>query len=281
MGKFDGVLLACDFDNTLVYTEPALMAGEPIPPLSPGNREALAYFNAQGGHFSVATGRALAALREFAPGLPLSAPCVICNGAALYDFARDEYLDCDLLDETALRRGQALLDEFPTLAVEAYHIGNVVHAVRPNEYVRRHEHLTHVGTEEKSSLLDVPLPLGKFIFEDDHEILLTARRRMTEWGWDADYEIVFSRDNLLEVTAKGANKGGMVLRLAERLGIARQDICCMGDEANDLSMLRAAGQAFAPANASAAVKAVSTVVSHAQEDAVADVVAILDKKYPR
>ena len=173
----------------------------------------------------------------------------------------------------------ALLDDFPTLAVEAYHIGNVVHAVRPNEYVRRHEHLTHVGTEEKPSLLEVPLPLGKFIFEDDHATLQAARRRMTEWGWDADYEIVFSRDNLLEVTAKGANKGGMVLRLAERLGIAREDVCCMGDEANDLSMLRAAGHAFAPANGTDAVKAVSTVVSHAESRAVADVVDLLDRLY--
>ena len=279
MGKFDRVLLACDFDNTLVYTEPALVAGEPLPSLTAENREALESFTAQGGHFAVATGRALAAFQAIAPGLPINTPCVLCNGAALYDFTRGEYLDCNLLDEAALRRGQALLDDFPTLAVEAYHIGNVVHAVRPNEYVRRHEHLTHVGTEEKPSLLEVPLPLGKFIFEDDHATLQAARRRMTEWGWDADYEIVFSRDNLLEVTAKGANKGGMVLRLAERLGIAREDVCCMGDEANDLSMLRAAGHAFAPANGTDAVKAVSTVVSHAQGPAVADVVAILDRLY--
>ncbi len=279
MGKFDRVLLACDFDNTLVYTEPALVAGEPLPSLTAENRAALESFTAQGGHFAVATGRALAAFQAIAPGLPINTPCVLCNGAALYDFARGEYLDCNLLDEAALRRGQALLDDFPTLAVEAYHIGNVVHAVRPNEYVRRHEHLTHVGTEEKPSLLEVPLPLGKFIFEDDHATLQAARRRMTEWGWDADYEIVFSRDNLLEVTAKGANKGGMVLRLAERLGIAREDVCCMGDEANDLSMLRAAGHAFAPANGTDAVKAVSTVVSHAESRAVADVVDLLDQLY--
>ena len=255
------------------------MAGEPLPSLTAENREALESFTAQGGHFAVATGRALAAFQAIAPELPINTPCVLCNGAALYDFARGEYLDCNLLDEAALRRGQALLDDFPTLAVEAYHIGNVVHAVRPNEYVRRHEHLTHVGTEEKPSLLEVPLPLGKFIFEDDHATLQAARRRMTEWGWDADYEIVFSRDNLLEVTAKGANKGGMVLRLAERLGIAREDVCCMGDEANDLSMLRAAGHAFAPANGTDAVKAVSTVVSHAESRAVADVVDLLDRLY--
>ena len=42
MGKFDGVLLASDFDNTLLYTEEALRTGGPVPPLPERNREALA-----------------------------------------------------------------------------------------------------------------------------------------------------------------------------------------------------------------------------------------------
>ncbi|MBD9118889.1 MAG: hydrolase, partial [Clostridiales bacterium] len=86
MGKFDGVLLLSDFDNTLVYTEPALVAGEPLLSLTAENREALESFTAQGGHFAVATGRALAAFQAIAPGLPINTPCVLCNGAALYDF---------------------------------------------------------------------------------------------------------------------------------------------------------------------------------------------------
>ena len=44
MGKFDGVLLASDFDNTLVYTEDALQNGEAVPPLPERNRQALEYF---------------------------------------------------------------------------------------------------------------------------------------------------------------------------------------------------------------------------------------------
>ena len=43
MGRFDGVLLASDFDNTLIYTEDALLRGEPIPPLPERNRQALTY----------------------------------------------------------------------------------------------------------------------------------------------------------------------------------------------------------------------------------------------
>ena len=60
MGKFTGILLASDFDNTLVYTEEALRTGRPVPPMPERNREALEYFMAEGGRFSIATGRATA-----------------------------------------------------------------------------------------------------------------------------------------------------------------------------------------------------------------------------
>ena len=58
MGKFTGVLIASDFDNTLVYTEEALQKCVDMPPVSDENRAAIEYFMANGGIFSVATGRA-------------------------------------------------------------------------------------------------------------------------------------------------------------------------------------------------------------------------------
>ena len=93
MGKFTGVLLASDFDNTLIYTEEALRTGAPVPPLPERNREALVYFMAQGGRFAVSTGRALAAFLKYAELVPMNAPGVVCNGAALYDFQTGEYLE--------------------------------------------------------------------------------------------------------------------------------------------------------------------------------------------
>lgn len=44
MGKFDGVLLASDFDNTILNTERPRRTGCPIPPISQRNVEALRYF---------------------------------------------------------------------------------------------------------------------------------------------------------------------------------------------------------------------------------------------
>lgn len=58
MGKFDDVLLASDFDNTILNTERPRRTGGPIPPVSQGNLTAIRYFMAEGGRFAVATGRA-------------------------------------------------------------------------------------------------------------------------------------------------------------------------------------------------------------------------------
>ena len=251
-----------------------------MPDLSSRNREALEYFMAGGGRFAIATGRALAAFIKFADQVPMNAPGIVCNGAALYDFQKGEYLETILLDESTRRRGQETLDRFPTLAVEAYHIDNVIHAVRPNLYTRQHEHVTHVSVVEKPSLLDVPLPLGKIMFEEDHAVLEEVKAFLQSQPWAGEYEIFFSDRTLLEVTARGATKGGMVARLAERLGISRQHIYCAGDEANDLSMLTWAAEGFAPANCVPAVRACgATIVADADHDTLADIVSRLDKMY--
>ena len=137
MGKFDGVLLASDFDNTILNTELPRRTGCPIPPISQRNVEALRYFMDNGGRFAVATGRALPAFRMFAEQVPMNAPAVVCNGGALYDFKTERYLETMELPETIRPQGQDVLDRFPTAAVEAYHMDNVIHAVRPNEYTRQ------------------------------------------------------------------------------------------------------------------------------------------------
>ena len=280
MGKFDGVLLASDFDNTLLYTEDSLRAGAPVPPLPERNREALDSFIREGGAFSIATGRALAAFARYADMVPMNAPGVVCNGAAIYDFAKGEYLETAMLDAAARQRGQAVLDRFPGVAVEAYHIDNVIHVVRPNAISRQHEHMTGVALTEAPSLTEVPLPLGKLLFEADHETLENVLSFLTAQGWAEDYELIFSVSHLLEMTIKGASKGGMIRRLAARLGISMDHVYCAGDEANDLSMLRSAAEGFAPANASPAVREAGvTLVCDAREGAIADVVEILDRKY--
>ena len=160
-----------------------------------------------GGRFAVATGRALPAFRMFAEQVPMNAPAVVCNGGALYDFKTERYLETMELPETIRPQGQDVLDRFPTAAVEAYHMDNVIHAVRPNEYTRQHEHVTHAGVQPVPTLLEVPMPLIKIMFEDDHEHLLALRDYVSRQPWSADYEVFFLRQDPAGGHPEGCQQG--------------------------------------------------------------------------
>ena len=280
MQKFRNVLLASDFDNTLVYTQGALERGEDIPPMSARNREAVDYFLANGGFFTVATGRALPAFAQFASALPVNAPCVIANGAAIYDFAGNRYVETAFLDADIYDHVDALLARFPRLCFEVYHDDRRIHVLHPNRFSRNHEHLTRAGTVEVGAFREVDLPVIKLLFEEEKPLLDEVYAFIRSQSWGERYELIFSSDHLLELTRCGATKGGMILKLAALLGVARRDIYCIGDHNNDIPMLKVSEIGFAPENATDEVKASGArIVCHCRDGALADVVDILDKRY--
>ena len=268
MGKFKGVLLASDFDDTLV--------GEDCT-LSPGNRAALEYFTREGGRFTVSTGRAKRTFAPYAHTVPINAPVVLSNGAMLYDFATDRVVVDLPLPLTAAADLSALSEEMPALGMECYH-GDDVYVHRPNDHTRHHvERVKTTWTER--DLMDMPTPWSKVVVQADHETLLEGQRRIRQ-RWPDRYEAIFSNAVLLECTAKTANKGGMVLKLAELLGIGRNGIYCVGDNQNDIPMLAVSAIPFAPANCAQAVKDWgATVLKPCEEDCVAQIVGILDMRY--
>lgn len=281
MGKFTGLLLASDYDNTLTYTEEALRLCRPMPPLSKANQAAIRYFMAEGGIFSVATGRAKPAFEAVADGVPMNGPTVLFNGAAIYDFSTGKYLCEAFLPETARAHIAQTIRELPFAAVELYHDNNDIHALQPNDVTRRHLHVTHSPTVIVDSMEQVPSPISKALFstEPAHQAALLDYLRGQ--GWYGDYEIVASSESLVELTARGANKGGMVRRLAALLHIPQANVACVGDHANDISMLTWAGMAFAPANALPEVRALPCVrtLPDCREDAIAALIAVLDEKF--
>jgi len=280
MGKFDRVLLASDFDNTLVYTQGALDAGTEIPEMSERNRKALDYFTKNGGLFSISTGRALPAFLPYASSLPYNVPCVIANGAALYDFQKGEYIYTAFFEDRIYGQVDELLERFPDLTFEVYHDDRRIHALHPNRFVESHEHLTRAKVQPVQSFREVDLPIIKLLFEEEKEKLDEVHDFIRACSWGDEYELIFSSEHLLEMTVHGATKGGMVLRLAERLGVARRDIYCIGDHLNDLPMLEVSEIGFAPANSVPGVlQSGAQIVCHCNDGALADVIEILDKRY--
>ena len=282
MGKFSGVLIASDYDNTMAFTEGALRQQKEMPSLSAENRQAIEYFMAEGGIFSVATGRALPSFSRVCGDLPMNGPAVLFNGAAIYDFAAKKYLHTAFLDPSVLPYVAEVLAAWPDAAAEIYHDDDAIHALQPNALTAVHLHLTHTPTEVLSSVEDVPLPVSKVLFEIESDKVNALCDYINAQPWAQEYERVLpSSAFFIELTARGANKGDMVDKLRRMLHIERQHLFCVGDHANDVGMLRRAAIPFAPENAIDEVKAVEGVhiLPHADHHAIAAMIEELDKRY--
>jgi len=269
MGKFDGVLLVSDFDDTL-YSG--------ICQVPERSRAALDYFCREGGRFTVATGRAHRTFAAFSHLVPINAPAVLSNGSLLYDFQDDRVIYQSFLEDTVWDDLQKVCDAFPEVGLEAYH-GEDIYAYRPNWVTDAH--MEKVGTDytQVSSIQDIPLPWTKAILQQEGEKLLPIRPWFLERFGDR-YEAIFSNPVYLELTAKGSNKGGMVLRLAQLLGISREHIYCVGDNQNDIPMLNLSAIPFAPSNCSHHVKEMGArVLCSCDQGVMGDVVEILDAIY--
>ncbi len=281
MGKFDGLLLVSDFDNTLVYTEEALRLCVDMPPVSDVNRAAVEHFMAEGGIFSIATGRAKPAFETVVDGIPMNGPTVLFNGAAIYDFRQRKYLVTAFLPDTVREHITQVVTALPEVAAELYHDDNTIHALNANDVTRRHMHVTHSPSIEVDSIEQVPSPISKTLFSTEEEHLDALLAYLKAQPWYDDYEVVPSAVTLVELTAKGANKGGMVQRMAALLGIQQENVLCVGDHANDISMLTWAGEGYAPANAIPLVLDTPGVrrLPDCRDDAIAALIDSLDKRY--
>ena len=268
MGKFDGLLLVSDFDDTLYDSHHQV-------PLR--NLQALDYFRGQGGKFTVATGRAHRTFSPYVHLVPIDAPVVLSNGSALYDFQADSLLEQTCLAPSAPQDFAQVMDRFPSLAIEAYY-GEEVYVHRPNQITLAH--LQKVGSSYTPCLLDqVPVPWTKAMLQDEHPILLQAQAWVLD-HWGELYEAIFSNPYYLEITCKGSTKGGMVAKLARLAGIAPDKVYCVGDNQNDISMLEQSVIPFAPANCAQEVKDWGArVLCHCDQGVIGDIVDILDKLY--
>ena len=69
----------------------------------------------------------------------------------------------------------------------------------------------------------------------------------------------------VEIGAPGADKGQALTELADRLKISQQEFLAIGDNENDLGMLRAAGTAVAMGNSTEIVKALANHVTDSND----------------
>lgn len=251
-------LIAIDLDGTLLTPAPHKM-------ITPRTYKALHDAAAAGIKIVITTGQTLAVLQHVCAGLPLAGPQIIENGAIVADFHTGEILHEQLFPEAYILPA---LDAMRALLLyRVYHTHEGVYADRGAPRVRtwyRPPVPPAIEVEDVARLY--PRTCIKLAGVGEAATLVMKRKAL-ERIFAGQLYVTQSAYDLLEFLHPQVSKGQALREIAADLGITPPEIVAIGDNYNDISMLRFAGLGVAMANAPDEVKEVAdhVTLSNSQE----------------
>ena len=269
--RFDRAAILTDLDGTLFNSK-----GE----VSPEDRAAICEFTEKGGLFAVATGREPHNARRYLPGLPINGPSIVLNGAAVYDFTREQYLRTMLIDKAAAldvllycRQRDLPLDQ------QVYTTDGIFYASPLEEadpgFLRIHQPTSCLPLPELAEKEWFKLVL----LEREPEALAPMRDYLKQQGYDRRLSLVEGTTDVVQVgkyqelLPLGVHKGTGMAAIRALPAYKGRTLFAVGDYWNDMELLQSADVPCAPANAIEEVKAVCThVLSSHNDSPIADLV---------
>ena len=268
MKKFEGMLLACDMDGTLL---------DDFKQIPAENLHALQYFTEQGGRLSLATGRSPHAIGTYTAQLPVNAPYSVMNGSLICDENR-RILYCAGMPQQAKQMIEHALLNDSQFGCEIFTAETAL-IRRMSSHTLHHMHKLHLDYQLLSDAQFAESSTDEWCtinFTGEPEPIAALTKELLIRYPDV-FDVTSSMPAFCEITAAGVNKGSALRYIAEYLPNIKR-IFAIGDSYNDESMLREAQISFAPANAEADVrKNADVAVSTNNEHAVADVVEYLER----
>lgn len=253
MGRYDGILICSDIDGTLTWA-----GNDPTPETC----EAIRRFQAEGGRFTVSTGRAPSHLEKFTHAFRVNAPVVAYGGTVVYDTENDQILRsrCMTFDlPAALRMAEEWFE----------HIYEVhLHRFESPIILSVEEFLSPESPWKEDEFLKLVLVV------DTEENAIAIRRASQQSPFAEQFEVCRSWPEGVEYMNADGGKGSAVRFLKEYLGA--HTLICVGDFENDLSMAPAADRMVAVGNAIPELKALAHEITvPVSEGAVARVIESL------
>lgn len=259
----------CDFDGTLFSDDYNV---------SEKNKQTIKDFIARGGKFFIATGRLFSSIRPYAIDLGLKKEIIVCQGSAIYDIETGKAIYSSSIEQsTAVRLLQKL--ENDEISVPMMYYNDNCYIQNDNEYTQIFSKITGIN------LIQTGYKLSEYLLKENITSLkilaLVAKKLINGYSEDLMQmftELTFqkSRDTLLEVVRKDVSKGNAVDAVCKKYNINKEDIICIGDADNDISMLDYAGLGVAPSNAMESAKAHADIIGVSNDE---DCVACIIEKY--
>ena len=250
MGKFDGVLIACDMDGTLLDTENHTISDE--------NIKAAQYLMREGGRFAFATGRIVEELREHAELLHPNAFCFCSNGAVMHDYASGENREIASYGEEIVPFLEYIEREFPELMIEPSDDARVYYTERNDALVHQRA-ISDVTLVPVGTFREARRPWYKLAFWAMPDVIDRLESEIDFSRVPSGYTLVRTYPYCFEMLIDSASKGKSLLEYRKIYQDLRL-VAAMGDNENDNLMLLNADVGFAVANAVEETKKSADVV---------------------
>lgn len=270
---YSDILLTVDFDRTLTAVDGSIPQR---------NIEAIQYFIANGGRFTVNTGRSFVSFRPFLDTVPINAPLLLMNGSGCWE--NGEFSDLVPLPMDVWPLVAQLQQKFPGTHLELQNLDKhyLIHPTEEYLAYYRRRNLPHEAADP--SIHRGPfLKIGIYGETEHREAVSDDQKTAALFDRIEAYlrrqlgdELVVLRatPQIINIHSRKASKLTAARALQKKLG--RKILVCMGDEGNDVPMLRGADYAFCPGDS--AVAADFPNVCPCSHGAVADVIY---EKIPR
>lgn len=265
---FKNVIFMTDLDGTLLTDDKRVLEKD---------MEAIERFRAGGGIFTAATGRGYSMARRIVVDiLNIEYPCVLFNGAGVFDFNKNEFLwHCEI-------GGQAydyinfLAEDFPgQLGIEVLDKRNVY---VPFINQMEQEHLEMEKVVPIMCKLE-EIPEGdwlKILLAANPDVLDKVERYVESACRDAQW--VRSAPVYLECLPKGVDKSKGFKELIRLVGAEGRFSVAAGDYMNDKAMIEKADLGAAPRNALDIVKqSADIVVCDNNSGSISEIINYIEK----
>src|SRR4029453_13190973 len=255
-------LLALDVDGTLL---------DPSGELRPIVRDTVMTVQQHGLRVVLCTGRRFRTARPLAQALQLDAPLVVHNGALVKDLASGQTLQQSYIPVDMYHQALALLRRLstPMVYIDAFHenvdiLTESMERAHPFQREYLADQLAHCRIVDD---IASPLAHGVILMSIMAEGARLQDIRLavgTTLGGRGLVYLLMNKNYqgyILEILQAGVSKWQALQQLAAQQSITPEEIIAVGDDHNDLDMIRSAGFGIAMGNAVDTVKAAADAIT--------------------
>lgn len=245
-------LICIDIDGTLLTDDKKL---------SKRNIDAIKNANNKGVHVAISTGRIFPSANYYAKLIGVKSPIIASNGAYIKDSNEDKVIYKKNMEFNKTIKIINILREYKLRPHFNTHNKILTEDLEFSKKV--YSKMNEVLSENNKVDIELIDTWENALKTYEHEILkgiivdkdINKVREVKEIvSKEEGIEVVSSYTNNFEVMNKGISKGNAVKILSEILEVKKENVMCIGDSENDLSMIKFAGLGVAMGNATKYIK---------------------------